>query len=334
LKELMSQSILPTRIVHADWSVQAAKRQMAVAWLQPDGSYIAHGPTPIHTPERLLPELSAAIGPTGCALVGFDFPIGVPDAYAQKTGIDRFPNALPGFGHDEWSCFYQPAQTPEDISLFRPFYPARPGQARQSHLLHALGMDHMDQLRRTCELGYPGRRAAAPLFWTLGGQQVGKAAMHGWQKVLTPALLEHPSIIRIWPFDGSLRCLLVPGVIVVAETYPAEFYQHLKIAFNTRKRGTLSGKRSHRDRQANAGILTQAAEELHIKMSSELRTTIHAGFGSAPHGEDAFDAFVGLLGMAMVVRKKLPEADNFEKPLSSVEGWIFGQAARSSISEL
>jgi hypothetical protein len=330
----MNSFILPTSIIHADWSVQSSKRQMVAAWLEPDGSYIAHGPIPVHTPELLLPELRATIGPSGCALVGFDFPIGLPAAYAQKAGLEQFPDALLRFGHGEWSHFYHVAETPEDISLFRPFYPAKPGQARQSHLLQALSMDHMDQLRRSCELGYPGRRAAAPLFWTLGGQQVGKAAIHGWQTVLTPALLEHPCSIHIWPFNGSLEDLLLPGAIVLAETYPAEFYQHLNITFSTRKRGIVSGKRSHNDRQASAGALIQAAANLDIMLSSELRTTILAGFGSATQGEDAFDAFVGLLGMTMVVRRMLPEVDNLHQSFTSVEGWIFGQATRSADSEL
>lgn len=34
------------------------------------------------------------------------------------------------------------------------------------------------------------RRAACPLFWTLGGNQAGKAAIAGWRDILQPALLD------------------------------------------------------------------------------------------------------------------------------------------------
>jgi len=63
------------------------------------------------------------------------------------------------------------------------------------------------------------RRAA--FFWTLGGNQVGKAAITGWRDVLAPALQGGGSAS---PFNVSLLSLLVPGNAVIAETYPAECY--------------------------------------------------------------------------------------------------------------
>jgi hypothetical protein len=82
----------------------------------------------------------------------------------------------------------------------------------------------MTALRRRCELAQPGRRAACSIFWTLGGQQVGKAAIAGWKEVLIPALDDTEIDLRLWPFDGSLSELVARGRVVVAETYPAEFY--------------------------------------------------------------------------------------------------------------
>jgi hypothetical protein len=41
-------------------------------------------------------------------------------------------------------------------------------------------------------------------YWTLGGNQVGKAAIDGWQNVVRPALALGASL---WPFDGSLENL-------------------------------------------------------------------------------------------------------------------------------
>jgi hypothetical protein len=73
-----------------------------------------------------------------------------------------------------------------DISIQRPFYPFAPGNKRHAHLLNALGLDSIDDLRRECEKQQPGRRAACPLFWTLGANQVGKGAIIGWRDVLAP----------------------------------------------------------------------------------------------------------------------------------------------------
>src|SRR5688500_7779849 len=78
----------PRIVLHADWSAHPAKRWLAAAALRADGRY------------RLLP--TARIGPreglwrsleeTGGApaLLGFDFPIGLPAAYAERAGIDDF----------------------------------------------------------------------------------------------------------------------------------------------------------------------------------------------------------------------------------------------------
>ena len=67
-----------------------------------------------------------------------------------------------------------------------------------------------------------GKRRCS-LFWTLGPNQVGKAAIIGWRDVLTPALGSDKSVV-LWPFDGSLDQLLKPGNVVIVETYPAECY--------------------------------------------------------------------------------------------------------------
>jgi len=78
-------------------------------------------------------------------------------------------------------------------------------------------------LLRRCERGGNGQKEACCLFWTLGGNQVGKAAIIGWRDVLALALRD-ASPVSLWPFDGSLPSLLVLGNAVIAETYPAECY--------------------------------------------------------------------------------------------------------------
>jgi hypothetical protein len=88
--------------------------------------------------------------------------------------------------------------------------------------LKAVGVPLIDDLRRECEKKQAGRRAACPLFWTLGANQVGKGAIVGWRDVLAPALREGD--VSLWPFDGRLLDLLKAGKIIIAETYPAECY--------------------------------------------------------------------------------------------------------------
>ncbi len=163
---------------------------MAMAVLDSSGNYFVENLENAGDARTLLARLRAAAGEKGCVLVGFDFPIGLPLAYAQKNGITGFIEFLTSNTQEDWREFFNVASLPEEISQRRPFYPHRPGSARQIHLLDALGMEHMDQLRRTCELGSSTRRPACPLFWTMGGQQVGKAAIHGWRDVLIPALLD------------------------------------------------------------------------------------------------------------------------------------------------
>ncbi len=259
-------------------------------------------------------------------LLGVDFPIGLPLHYAELAGIGTFLDALPRFGEGRWERFYEVGGAPQDISLTRPFYPARPGGARREHLLAALQADSFDALRRRCELPYPGRRAAAPLFWTLGGQQVGKAAIIGWRDLLGPALRSGDDL-AIWPFSGPLAALCVPGRIVAAESYPAEFYGHLGISFTQgRGHGRRGGKRVREARKANAPLLLQWARQAGVGMPPALSDMIRDGFGAGPEGEDLFDAVIGLFGMLNVVLGRQPPGEVQDVRLRTVEGWILGQA--------
>ena len=124
-----------------------------------------------------------------CTLLsGFDFPIGLPESYGQKTGLGDFCSALDAFGYGSWSKFYDVADIADEISLSRPFYPRRSSStARQIHLLEAHGCRSIEDLLRRCERATTSRRAASSLFWTLGGNQVGKAAISGWKEIVGPA---------------------------------------------------------------------------------------------------------------------------------------------------
>ena len=213
----------PTHIYHADWGTDAGKRWLARAKLGLDGRYTAEGPYLVGDHTRLITSVRSEIGSEGCAIIGFDFPIGVPEQYASVAGIEDFKLFLLGLGSGAWADFFTVSTASSEISMHRPFYPFKPGGTKQAHVLKALGLSDINELRRQCERKQNGRRAACALFWTLGANQVGKGAIVGWRDVLAPALRGDKNF-ALWPFDGKLHELLEPGKIVIAETYPAECY--------------------------------------------------------------------------------------------------------------
>ena len=300
---------------------------MARAVNQVGGRFRAHRSEPVQNASRLLADLRASMSEGAEIIVGFDFPIGLPGRYAEAAGIVSFTSFLGDLGSGRWPEFFDVAESPDQISFSRPFYPQRPGGCKQGHLLRALDVSNMDALRRRCELPQPGRRAACPLFWTLGGQQVGKAAIAGWKEVLVPAARDEGLGLAIWPFDGSLEDVLKPGRTVVVETYPAEFYGHLGVRFPASQRGLRSGKRVSRDRAANAEALLKWAVEAGVEIDEELRLEIEDGFGDRKDGEDRFDAVVGLFGMLNVLLGRRPPGPPDDPQFVNIEGWILGQSA-------
>lgn len=316
----------PALLASADWGSRPGKRWIAKARLEPDGCYSLEAPEPVGDVDSLLERLRAEARSCGAAVVGFDFPIGLAARYAERAGVHRFLDLLPKLGAREWSEFYDVASTPEEIALRRPFYPARPGFARQRHLVEALGVEKIDDLLRRCERSRPGRRAAAPLFWTLGGQQVGKAAIVGWRDVLGPALRSRSGSVAIWPFSGPLEVLGCAGGVIVVETYPAEYCAQLGVDFPAPGRGARGGKRAQSERARNAPLLLGHARRCGHRLPRGLEDEIRTGFGSGPDGEDRFDAFLGLLGMLRAFERSRGPEEPTEPEVRAVEGWILGQS--------
>ena len=226
-----------------------------------------------------------------------------------------FLDLLPELGQGLWRDFFQVASQTQEISLYRPFYPRTPGGLRFDHLLLELELDR-NSLYRQCELRQAYRRPASPLFWTMGAQQVGKAALHGWQTVLQPALALTEPHVGLWPFSGRLAELLQPGKAVIAEIYPAEYYHRLGISL---------GKRSPAARSENATALLAWARENDLELDSQLETTIRLGFPGEQGGEDAFDAVIGLLGMLAALYQSPATLEPGEDRIRNIEGWILGQ---------
>jgi hypothetical protein len=282
--------------------------------------FTALAPEPVGDPATLLRRLVERCD--GRVFVGFDFPIGVPGAYARSVGITTFPELLFSVDSGAFSQFFDIADNAAEIAINRPFYPKRSNcGAKHQHLVDGLKVTEYTQLLRHCERRTGTRGDACSLFWTLGGQQVGRAAIIGWRDVLRPALLDRAMDVALWPFKGDLDVLLNRHQVVIAETYPAESAVHIGIGAP----GHGWSKRSQADRKKKSPTLRQFAKRAGIALAPELDAKVLDGFGPSKGGEDPFDAVVGLFSMVAVVKglrlAGMPPAGT----VRDIEGWILGQ---------
>lgn len=297
----------PALVAHCDWGKDAKKRYMAIARLEGDTYTVS--PSERVGDTATLPQRLRADGPV---LIGFDFPIGLPTAYAEKAGIEDFKSALAGFG-DEW---FVVCSSKDEITLQRPFYPMRPGGTSQTHLTDGLSVADMAALRRACERKTALRKTnACPLFWTLGGNQVGKGAITGWREVVIPLTAQGAAL---WPFDGKLANCLGGADFTLCETYPADACARLG--------AVPKSKRKQTERAKVVPALQEWLSKRQIHLTDE--TQLKDAFGHDPAGEDRFDAFVGLLGMLDVVLGHQKEAPPLTDEERRIEGWILGQVER------
>ncbi|HEY6431493.1 MAG TPA: hypothetical protein VIZ17_05880, partial [Acetobacteraceae bacterium] len=192
------------------------------------------------------------------------------------------------------------------------------GMRRAAHAA-ALGLADVVDLSRLCDRRTPERPAGAPLFWTLGANQTGKAAVSGWRDMLLPALASGQDI-RLWPFEGSLRGLLTPGSVAIAETYPAEALRHFHLKLPGSKR-----------RQAHRAALRPALRTVMGQLRAEgdgvLDQAIATGFGADAAGEDRFDCLIGVLCVINVLAGNRPDCAPDDHWIRRWEGWVLGQTA-------
>lgn len=306
-------------LIHADWGSEPKKRWMCVA-TRKKGRYCIRPPEPVGELPTFWERITERAD-GGSVLVGYDFPIGLPAAYAELAGITQFNDALPEFGRGSWVDFYRLAERPEEVSVQRPFYPYGTVGTKQHHLVDGLGVESMRSLLRRCERPTPFKRAASSLFWTLGGKQVGRAAIIGWRDLLAPGLADPALDLRLWPFDGTLAELIAPGAIVVAETYPAEACIHLGL----KPPGVGWSKTSQAGREAQAGKLLEWAKVRGVELDEELAQLVREGFGERKSAEDPFDAMLGVMSMIEVALGYRDEGAPQAGEVRQVEGWILGQ---------
>ncbi len=286
---------------------------MTVAHRQAAGWRI-EAPCPVGDLGDWISRLLRAAGGGGVAL-GVDLPLGLPRAYARGLAGD-FPGFLRGLRAD--SRFFQVCEGLEQVSRDRPFYPARgvKGMTRAAHAA-ALGFDGAAALSRACDRATAWRPAGAPLFWTLGANQTGKAAISAWRDWLGPALAAGEPL-RLWPFEGGFVELMAPGRVTVAETYPAEALRQLGLS--------LSGsKRRQSDRAALAAGLRDVLVRRRAVASAALAGEIGCGFGGDAAGEDRFDSLLGVLCVLAVLEGDRADHVPNDPWVRCWEGWVLGQ---------
>ena len=95
-------------VAHCDWSMDRKKRWMSVAF-RDGGRWQVHGPELVGDTMTLIDRMKARSVEKGSLLLGFDFPIGLPMAYARATELGSFREALASFGSGIWSDWYSVA---------------------------------------------------------------------------------------------------------------------------------------------------------------------------------------------------------------------------------
>lgn len=268
-----SNNTLADILIHADWSVSPKKRWAASA-VRGDGwtvtSVAPVGPTPAFV------ESLVKAGAARRVLAGFDFPIGLPRTYGDKTGETNFAAFLRVVGKGRWSRFADIARETSEVAVERPFYPAgSTGGVTQAALIAGHGETTFDALRRQCERATPTRRAACPIFWTLGGNQVGRGALSGWMEVvslLRPLVPISGHSMAIWPNFSARPDWSSPRPTPPRLTATSVFASVTRRARRTRSTGRP------RLRQSSPGQTTAT-------LRSTLKSANGSTMGSAKNGQ-------------------------------------------------
>ena len=310
-----------TLAAHADWSVDPGKCWVAAARRE-QGVWRLAAPVPVGDVATFLARLGAAAAEGGAVALGVDLPLGLPRAYAAALAERDFPQFLTTAAARP--DFFRVCASLAEVGPARPFYPMRgvAGMTRAAHA-EALGLAGASALSRACDRATAERPAGAPLFWTLGANQTGKAAIAAWRHLLLPALAAGGDRIRLWPFAGAFRALLAPGSIVLAETYPAEALRHLAI-------GLRGSKRRQADRAAVADRLRAAMARLAVLADPATEQAVAEGFGADAAGEDRFDCVLGVLCVLNVLAGHRPDTAPPDPWIRRWEGWVLGQTAMPS----
>ncbi len=298
-----------------------------------DGAWQAEAPEPVGEPGSLLSRLRAQAG-GGSIAFGIDCPLGLPRAYVQRhpSRYRHFRDFLAGL--DAMPELARVCTVLDEVTGLRPFYPQRGlrGMSRAAHAA-ALGLAGPASLYRRCDLATATRPAGASLFWTLGANQSGKAALSAWTELVLPALREAPERLHLWPFDGSVSAWASAdrggGRVLLAETYPAEALDQLRL----RLRGAegRGSKRRQTDRAALAEALRAVFASLRVRLSARLSAGLDTGFGADAAGEDRFDSVLGLACLLSVLAGQRADHLPDDPWVHCWEGWVLGLEPAGSV---
>lgn len=325
----------PTRIVHCDWSVHPRKRWSVDARAQAGDGYIIGSPVPLRSSggdaecwtrawaSKLVED---ALSEKSSTWVGFDFPIGIPATAAQSAGIYSLRTLLQQSSHSA-AEFFKPTSQLAEVSPGRPFFPsgAARGCGLKARWRNAAGLGLEESHLRACDRISRGES----VFWLLGGRQVGRGALMGWQTVMQIFVDAERNPLRekavgFWPFDDERA--LSESSLVVFESYPRIATDIVLSRYRNRGRSLQRfSKRNAVHRRAIAPEILRWISELNSVMPHETRALIEAGFGPREDDEDKFDALVGLLLMIAVANKHHPMGpDSFSDAEKRIEGWMIG----------
>ena len=169
-------------VAHCDWSKDPRKRWLASANRTDDTWEIAL-PEPVGDTSDLLTRLSRRAD--GGVILGFDFPIGLPVAYGSKTGFRDFRAAL---GHSVTAIGRLGTTSARMSNRSRAFersIPRGPAVAPEpSSSTNSACPENISFVSASARR--PNGQAPCILFWTLGGNQVGKAAITAWREAWCP----------------------------------------------------------------------------------------------------------------------------------------------------
>ncbi len=298
------------------------------------GVWLAGAPEPVGEAGSLLGRLRRRAAGRHVGF-GIDCPLGLPRAYVRRhcTDILGFRHFLAGL--ENRPALFDVCGRLDEVNGSRPFFPrhGKLGMTRASHAA-ALGLADAASLSRVCDRATPTRAPGAPLFWTLGANQSGKAAIAAWRDLIVPALREPDPALYLWPFDGDVAQLAIafaarPGAagVLLAETYPAEALDQLGLRLT--KAAGRGSKRRQGDRAGLAGGLRRAMDDAAMTPSASLRAALLDGFGADTAGEDRFDSLLGLLCVVSVLDGRRLDGVPDDPWIRDWEGWVLGLRASS-----
>lgn len=306
-------------IAHADWSVHPTKRWLCIATISPTEITI-DAPSLVGdmaSPDQLIATLINRHGHHTRGVLGLDVCLGVPVAYAHAAGIDSFVELLHLLGQPPWHRWYDVAETVEEIFLHRPFYPLKGGRKKMDDLVHALELPNRDALRRHCDYDpLTGKRWGAPLFWTMGAAQVGKASLHAWKHIVEPTL-SSPSINAcLWPHQYE-QCHTAQ--VIITEAFPTAYYHPLNLQPGSKRQST-----SYIQHIPSLKVWSNT-----FPLPIRFAPRIFESWQAAQMGEDAFDSLIGCLGMldAWLQQRLIVHRNPI---IRRVEGGIWGLPVREN----